>query len=69
MSVIDNLLTGAYLRTDRIEIRRDLERMLDLFPIAAERRNQAAGTPSGGEQQDVRDRPRHQERTEAADDR
>jgi branched-chain amino acid transport system ATP-binding protein len=51
MSVIDNLLTGAYLRTDRANIRYDLERMLDLFPILAERRHQAAGTLSGGEQQ------------------
>jgi len=51
MSVIDNLLTGAYLRTDKAEIRRDLERMLELFPILAERRHQAAGTLSGGEQQ------------------
>jgi branched-chain amino acid transport system ATP-binding protein len=51
MSVIDNLLTGAYLRTDKTEIRQDLERMLELFPILAERRNQAAGTLSGGEQQ------------------
>jgi branched-chain amino acid transport system ATP-binding protein len=51
MSVIDNLLTGAYLRNDRANIRYDLERMLDLFPILAERRHQAAGTLSGGEQQ------------------
>ncbi|MDB5604930.1 MAG: Amino acid/amide transporter ATP-binding protein 2 family [Bradyrhizobium sp.] len=51
MSVLDNLLTGAYLRTDRANIRYDLERMLDLFPILAERRHQAAGTLSGGEQQ------------------
>jgi branched-chain amino acid transport system ATP-binding protein len=51
MSVIDNLLTGAYLRADRAAIRRDLDRMLELFPILAERRHQAAGTLSGGEQQ------------------
>jgi len=51
MSVIDNLLTGAFLRTDKAEIRRDLEQMFDLFPILAERRHQAAGTLSGGEQQ------------------
>jgi branched-chain amino acid transport system ATP-binding protein len=51
MSVIDNLLTGAYLRTDKAEIRQDLEQMLELFPILAERRHQAAGTLSGGEQQ------------------
>ncbi|MGB6081277.1 MAG: ABC transporter ATP-binding protein [Xanthobacteraceae bacterium] len=51
MSVIDNLLTGAYLRTDKAAIRQDLEHMLELFPILAERRHQAAGTLSGGEQQ------------------
>jgi branched-chain amino acid transport system ATP-binding protein len=51
MSVIDNLLTGAYLRSDKAEIRHDLEKMLTLFPILAARRHQAAGTLSGGEQQ------------------
>ena len=51
MNVIDNLLTGAYLRNDKSEVRRDLDRMLTLFPILAERRYQAAGTLSGGEQQ------------------
>jgi branched-chain amino acid transport system ATP-binding protein len=51
MNVIDNLLTGAYLRSDKSAIRDDLERMLTLFPILAERRHQAAGTLSGGEQQ------------------
>jgi len=51
MNVIDNLLTGAYLRNDRADIRRDLDRMMTLFPILAERRHQAAGTLSGGEQQ------------------
>jgi branched-chain amino acid transport system ATP-binding protein len=51
MNVVDNLLTGAYLRNDKAAIRRDLDRMLTLFPILAERRYQAAGTLSGGEQQ------------------
>ena len=51
MSVIDNLLTGAYLRSDKMEVRHDLEKMLTLFPILASRRYQAAGTLSGGEQQ------------------
>lgn len=51
MSVIDNLLTGAYLRDDKAEIRHDLEKMMTLFPILASRRYQAAGTLSGGEQQ------------------
>jgi branched-chain amino acid transport system ATP-binding protein len=51
MNVIDNLLTGAYLRRDKAAVRHDLDRMLTLFPILAERRHQAAGTLSGGEQQ------------------
>ncbi|MGB8434895.1 MAG: ABC transporter ATP-binding protein, partial [Burkholderiales bacterium] len=52
MSVRDNLLMGAYLRTDgAAAIRRDLERIYALFPILSERQSQAAGTLSGGEQQ------------------
>ena len=51
MSVRDNLLMGAYRRTDKAEIQRDLDRVYDLFPILAERRRQDAGTLSGGEQQ------------------
>jgi len=52
MSVRDNLLMGAYLRADGAAgIRRDLERIYAMFPILSERRGQAAGTLSGGEQQ------------------
>jgi branched-chain amino acid transport system ATP-binding protein len=52
MSVIDNLLLGAYHR--RSEIREsDIQECFALFPRLAERRNQAAGTLSGGEQQMV----------------
>ena len=51
MSVLENLEMGAYLRTDRGEIRRDLEMVFDLFPILAQRRHQSGGTLSGGEQQ------------------
>ncbi|TFL13117.1 ABC transporter ATP-binding protein [Pusillimonas caeni] len=51
MSVADNLLMGAYLRDDQHEIKRDLDHMYSLFPILANRRDQAAGTLSGGEQQ------------------
>ena len=51
MSVRDNLLMGAYRRTDKAEIQRDLDRVYGLFPILAERRRQDAGTLSGGEQQ------------------
>ena len=52
MSIRDNLLMGAYLRTDGAgAIASDLERMFTMFPILAERRSQDAGTLSGGEQQ------------------
>ncbi len=50
-SVLDNLEMGAYVRSDRAEIRADIERQFTLFPILGERRNQQAGTLSGGEQQ------------------
>ena len=50
MTVQENLDLGAYLRTDD-EVDADLERVTGLFPILAERRGQAAGTLSGGEQQ------------------
>jgi len=53
MSVLENLQMGAYIRNDHIEIAQDLERVYDLFPRLAERRNQLAGTLSGGEQQMV----------------
>ncbi len=54
MSVADNLRLGAYLRyrhRDHFGIRQDMDRMLSLFPVLAERAKQAAGTLSGGEQQ------------------
>ena len=52
MSVRDNLLMGAYLRTDGAgAVAADLERMLELFPILRQRHRQDAGTLSGGEQQ------------------
>ena len=51
MSVYENLELGAYTRRDRAGIKADLERMLALFPILAQRRTQRAGTLSGGEQQ------------------
>ena len=51
MSVRDNLLMGAYLRTDRDEVANDLARVYEMFPILADRRAQDAGTLSGGEQQ------------------
>ncbi len=51
LSVLENLRLGAYTRDDRAGIARDLERAFALFPILAERRHQAGGTLSGGEQQ------------------
>jgi branched-chain amino acid transport system ATP-binding protein len=51
MSVEENLLLGAYSRRDAAEVRVDLARVFELFPILAERRRQSAGTFSGGEQQ------------------
>lgn len=51
MTVGENLQLGAFARTDDAEIRRDLERIIDLLPILHERRTQKAGTLSGGEQQ------------------
>jgi branched-chain amino acid transport system ATP-binding protein len=49
----DNLLMGAYIRNDKPEIERDLDRVMTLFPRFKERRQQKAGTLSGGEQQMV----------------
>jgi branched-chain amino acid transport system ATP-binding protein len=51
LSVMENLTMGAYFRSDRGGIRKDLDRVLALFPVLAERRSQQAGTMSGGEQQ------------------
>ena len=51
MSVLENLEMGAYLRSDRREIAADMARVFDQFPRLAERRQQPAGTLSGGEQQ------------------
>jgi len=51
MTVRENLEMGCYLRSDRAGIEADLERLYERFPILAERRAQAAGTLSGGEQQ------------------
>jgi branched-chain amino acid transport system ATP-binding protein len=51
MSVLENLQMGAYQRTNRAEIREDLDRVYQLFPRLEERKGQKAGTLSGGEQQ------------------
>jgi branched-chain amino acid transport system ATP-binding protein len=51
MSVSENLEMGAFQRTDRQNLREDVDRVYSLFPRLAERKNQKAGTLSGGEQQ------------------
>ena len=51
MSVEDNLKLGAYSRKDASSIRADMDRVYDLFPVLGERRTEAAGLFSGGEQQ------------------
>ena len=51
MSVMDNLVMGAYLRKDKTETSRDLEGIFEHFPILKDRRKQLGGSLSGGEQQ------------------
>ena len=51
MSVRENLEMGCFLRSDKAGIEADLQRLFERFPILADRREQAAGTLSGGEQQ------------------
>jgi branched-chain amino acid transport system ATP-binding protein len=53
LSITENLLMGAYCRNDNREIAADLARMFELFPRLHERKEQLAGTLSGGEQQMV----------------
>lgn len=51
MTVEENLELGAFLRKDRVGIRKDMNHVFELFPILHERRKQLSGTLSGGEQQ------------------
>ncbi|HVV56903.1 MAG TPA: ABC transporter ATP-binding protein, partial [Gaiellaceae bacterium] len=51
MTVTENLEMGAFQRNDRAAIAEDMDRVFELFPRLHERRNQKAGTMSGGEQQ------------------
>jgi branched-chain amino acid transport system ATP-binding protein len=53
MSVLENLEMGAFQRTDKANFPEDMDRVFDLFPRLAERKQQKAGTMSGGEQQMV----------------
>ena len=51
MTITENLQMGAYIRSDRAEIAADIDKVFALFPRLKERRDQLAGTMSGGEQQ------------------
>ena len=51
LSVAENLMMGAYTRRDRSEIARDIDMVYEYFPVLRERRQQNAGTLSGGQQQ------------------
>ena len=51
MSITENLQMGAYVRKDKAGIAQDIERMFGIFPRLKERKDQLAGTMSGGEQQ------------------
>jgi branched-chain amino acid transport system ATP-binding protein len=50
-TVMTNLEMGAFNRTDKVEIKKDIEKYLSMFPVLGDRRGQWAGTLSGGEQQ------------------
>ena len=50
-SVMDNLLLGSYIQKNRAEAKEDINKIFDMFPRLKERKNQLAGTLSGGEQQ------------------
>ena len=51
MTILENLQMGAYIRNDRAEIAADVDKVFTIFPRLKERRDQLAGTLSGGEQQ------------------
>lgn len=51
MTITENLQMGAYIRSDKAGIAADIERMFGIFPRLKERKDQLAGTMSGGEQQ------------------
>jgi len=53
LSVMENLRLGAYTRNDKAAIKTDIERVMGYFPILRERREQKAGSLSGGEQQQL----------------
>jgi branched-chain amino acid transport system ATP-binding protein len=51
MSIVENLQMGAYIRSDKADILADIDKVFTIFPRLKERRDQLAGTLSGGEQQ------------------
>ncbi|APW47090.1 ABC transporter ATP-binding protein [Rhodoferax antarcticus] len=51
MTILENLHMGAYIRNDKAEILRDIDKVFGIFPRLNERKDQLAGTLSGGEQQ------------------
>jgi branched-chain amino acid transport system ATP-binding protein len=51
MTITENLQIGAYIRKDKVEIQKDMDRVFATFPRLKERATQLAGTMSGGEQQ------------------
>jgi branched-chain amino acid transport system ATP-binding protein len=51
MTIIENLQMGAYIRDDKAEILQDVDKVFTIFPRLKERKDQLAGTMSGGEQQ------------------
>ncbi len=51
MTILENLAMGAYIRNDKSEIALDVEKVFEIFPRLKERKDQLAGTMSGGEQQ------------------
>ncbi|GFK94265.1 High-affinity branched-chain amino acid transport ATP-binding protein LivF [Fundidesulfovibrio magnetotacticus] len=51
LTVLENLMMGAYLRSDKDNVKADLEKVYELFPKLSERMRQHGGTLSGGEQQ------------------
>jgi branched-chain amino acid transport system ATP-binding protein len=53
LTVMENLLLGATVRTDMDNVRADIDRSFDMFPILGQRRRQPAGQLSGGEQQQL----------------
>jgi branched-chain amino acid transport system ATP-binding protein len=51
MTVLENLMAGAYLVRDKAEVRNNLDKVFELFPVLQTRSTQVSGTLSGGEQQ------------------